>query len=109
MFPNKFNIYIHDTPSKSLFAKEIRYFSHGCIRVQNPDELAEVLLGRQGWSKSSVDSQIGSQKRRIVNLKRKIPVHISYLTAWVNKDGSINFRRDTYGRDKKLAAFMLKE
>jgi murein L,D-transpeptidase YcbB/YkuD len=109
MFPNKFNIYIHDTPSKSLFAKEIRYFSHGCIRVQNPDELADVLLARQGWNKAKVESQIGSQKRRIVNLKKKIPVHISYLTAWVNKDGSVNFRRDAYGRDKKLVAFMMKK
>ncbi|MGI9481979.1 MAG: L,D-transpeptidase family protein [Hyphomicrobiales bacterium] len=109
MFPNKFNIYIHDTPSKSLFAKEIRYFSHGCIRVQNPDELADVLLRRQGWSKSSVDAQIGSMQRRIVNLKKRIPVHISYLTSWVNKDGSIHFRRDVYGRDKKLAKFMLRK
>ena len=73
------------------------------------DELADVLLRRQGWSKSSVDAQIGSKQRRIVNLKKRIPVHISYLTSWVNKDGSVHFRRDVYGRDKKLAKFMLRK
>ena len=104
MFPNKFNVYIHDTPSKSLFAKESRYFSHGCIRVQHPKQLAEVLMSRQGWSGKRITSQIASAKRRIVKLKNTIPVHITYLTAWANKDGAVNFRDDIYGRDKILAA-----
>lgn len=104
MFPNPFNVYLHDTPSKSLFEKEVRYFSHGCMRVQNPEQLAELLLGRQGWTRDKIRAQIASGKQRIVNLERKIPIHITYLTAWVNKDGSVHFRNDVYGRDKQLAA-----
>ena len=106
MFPNKFNVYIHDTPSKSLFARESRYFSHGCMRVQYPEQLAEVLLGVQGWTPKRIKRQIASGKRRIVNLKKHIPVHVTYLTAWVNKDGTAHFRDDIYGRDKILAKAM---
>ncbi len=104
MFPNRFNVYIHDTPAKSLFSKSKRVFSHGCIRVENPPELAEVLLKEQGWSLNKVNSAIAARKKRVVNLKEPIPVHITYLTAWVNKDGSTHFREDVYGRDKRLAA-----
>ncbi len=104
MFPNRFNVYIHDTPSKSLFSKSKRVFSHGCIRVQDPRKLAEVLLQSQGWSVAKVNGQIASGKKRIINLKKPIPVHITYLTAWVNKDGSAHFREDVYGRDKRLSA-----
>lgn len=103
MFPNKYNIYIHDTPSKSLFKKASRVFSHGCVRVQDPLKLAEVLLGPEGTNRSSIDSIVNRGKRRVVKLKTPIPVHISYLTAWVNKDGSVHFRRDVYGRDAILA------
>lgn len=104
MFPNRFNVYIHDTPSKSLFSKSKRVFSHGCVRVENPPQLAEVLLKEQGWILNKVNSAIAARKKRIVNLKDPIPVHITYLTAWVNKDGSTHFREDVYGRDKRLAA-----
>jgi len=107
MFPNKYNVYIHDTPSKSLFKKDLRVFSHGCIRVQNPTQLAEIILGKQGWNLSRINSQIASGKRRIVKLKKKIPVYVTYITAWVNKDGSTNFRRDVYGRDETLAEHLL--
>ncbi len=103
MFPNRFNVYIHDTPSKSLFARESRYFSHGCMRVQHPEQLAGVLLKEQGWSVKRIKNQIASRKRRIVNLKKHLPVHVTYLTAWANKDGSVHFRDDVYGRDKILA------
>ncbi|HHK74879.1 MAG TPA: peptidoglycan-binding protein [Rhizobiales bacterium] len=102
MFPNKFNIYLHDTPSKSLFKRTVRSFSHGCVRVQNPLDLAAVLLGWQGWSRKQIDAVVAAGKRRIVRLKTPIPVHITYLTAWVNKDGSVHFRDDIYGRDKRL-------
>lgn len=102
IFPNKYNVYIHDTPSKSLFNRASRYFSHGCMRVQNPIGLAETLLKAQGWSKAKIKAQISSGKRRIVRLKNKVPVHITYLTAWVNKDGTINFRPDVYKRDQNL-------
>ena len=103
MFPNKHSVYIHDTPSKSLFSKAHRVFSHGCMRVQNPDQLAEVLLGEQGWSKSRVQGQFASTERKIVKLKEEIPVHITYITSWVNKDMSVHFRKDVYGRDPLLA------
>ncbi len=106
MFPNRFNVYIHDTPSKSLFTRESRYFSHGCIRVQYPEQLAALLLKAQGWSPARISKQIASGKRRIVKLKQQIPVHVTYLTAWVNKNGETHFRDDIYGRDKILAKAM---
>jgi murein L,D-transpeptidase YcbB/YkuD len=102
MFPNPYNIYIHDTPSKRLFEKEKRFFSHGCMRVQHPATLAEVLLKGQGWSLARIESQMASGEQRIVNLATKIPVHVNYLTAWVDKAGAVQFRPDVYGRDKPL-------
>ena len=107
MFPNKYNVYIHDTPSKSLFEKDLGVFSHGCMRVQNPRQLAEVLLRNQGWTLGRINEQIDSGKRRIVKLKQKVPVYVTYITAWVNKDGSANFRRDIYRRDETLAEHLL--
>jgi L,D-transpeptidase YcbB len=105
MFPNQFNIYLHDTPARGLFAREVRDFSHGCIRVQDPESLAAFVLDRQpGWSPETIKTAIASGQRRIVTLNQPLPVHIAYLTAWVNKDGSVNFRRDVYGRDAILAA-----
>ena len=103
MFPNKHSVYVHDTPSKSLFSKSTRVFSHGCMRVQYPEQLAEVLLGEQGWSKSKVQGNFASRERKIVKLKEQIPVHITYLTSFVNKDMSAHFRKDVYNRDELLA------
>ncbi len=103
MFPNKFNVYIHDTPSKSKFTKDSRYFSHGCIRLRSPMDFAEKLLGFQDITRGRIDRIVASKKRTVVKLKQKIPVHVTYLTAWVNKDGSVHYRRDIYGRDKILA------
>lgn len=102
MFPNQFNIYLHDTPSKSKFDKAQRYFSHGCIRVQDPFDLAEVILKDQGMTRAEIDQIVNSGKRTVVRLQERIPVHVAYLTAWVNKDGSVYYRRDVYGRDKIL-------
>jgi len=109
IFPNRFNVYIHDTPSKSLFNRDTRYFSHGCLRVQHPVKLAAILLKLQGWSESRIKNQINSGKRRIVRLKTKIPVHVTYLTAWVNKDGKVHFRDDVYNRDKNLINALLSD
>lgn len=103
MFPNKFNIYIHDTPSKALFSRAQRSFSHGCIRAEDPFALGGVLLARDGWDKQKLMSVRDTQKRRVIKLKDPIPVHLTYLTAWVNKDGSVHFRRDIYDRDTVLA------
>ncbi len=108
MFPNKFNVYIHDTPSKSNFNKASRYFSHGCLRLRDPLTMAEKILGQQGWTRQKIDRVVKSGKRTVVNLKQKIPVHVTYLTSWVNKDGSVHFRRDIYGRDKILNQALLK-
>jgi murein L,D-transpeptidase YcbB/YkuD len=105
IFPNQFNIYLHDTPARGLFARDVRDFSHGCIRVQDPEALAAVVLDRQpGWSEEQINAAIATGQRRIVTLDQPLPVHIAYLTAWVNKDGSVNFRSDVYGRDAILAA-----
>lgn len=103
MFPNKFNVYIHDTPSKSLFRRSRRYFSHGCMRVQDPAKLAEVLLREKskGWSAGRISKTLAAGKKQVVRLK-PFPVHVTYLTAWVNKDMTVHFRNDVYGRDKAL-------
>jgi len=79
------------------------------MRVQYPRQLAEVILGPQGWTTDMINQQIDSGQRKIVTLKQKIPVYVTYLTAWVDKDGTVNFRRDVYGRDKILAAALDKK
>ncbi len=106
MFPNRFNVYLHDTPSKSLFDRDLRIFSHGCMRVQNPLDLALLLLADEGWTRERIDSTIAQGRQRIVSLKTQIPVHVTYLTAWVNKDGAVNFRRDPYNRDEELSKIL---
>lgn len=107
MFPNPYNIYLHDTPSRQLFQETVRSFSHGCIRVQNPVDLGAVLLAADGWSKERLDAAIATGEQKVVTLSRPVPVHLTYLTAWVNKDGSTHFRDDIYGRDELLAAALL--
>jgi len=105
MFPNRFDVYLHDTPSRGLFARETRTFSHGCIRVGDPVGLAGVVLaGEPGWDLARFEAVVASGERTIVPLTKHLPVHIAYITAFVNKDGEVNFRRDIYGRDKSLAA-----
>ena len=108
MFPNQFNVYLHDTPSKSKFDAASRYFSHGCLRLRDPLTMAEKILGPEGWSRARIDQVVASGKRTVVTLKNKIPVYVVYLTSWVNKDGSVHFRPDVYGRDKILSAALSK-
>ena len=163
MFPNKFNVYLHDTPAKSFFERSERAFSHGCIRLSRPIDLAEQVLsavpgwdrGRidgviasgdrtvvnlttplpihitylserafshgcirlsrpidlaeqvlsavPGWDRGRIDGVIASGDRTVVNLTTPLPIHITYLTAWVD-DGIPNFRRDIYDQDVKLLA-----
>lgn len=108
MFPNRFNIYLHDTPAKSLFSQPERTFSHGCVRVADPPALAEmVLIATEGWSRERIEQTIASGERTVVTLSEPLLVHISYLTSWVNKDGSVHFRNDVYGRDKTLGRALL--
>jgi murein L,D-transpeptidase YcbB/YkuD len=103
MFPNPHNIFIHDTASRSLFVRELRYFSHGCIRIQHPRKFGELMLGpNPGWDRKRIDATVKTQKELQVNLRRRLPVHITYLTAWSNKDGTHHFRSDIYKRDVTL-------
>ena len=101
MFPNDFNIYLHDTPQGELFNKDVRAFSHGCIRLQHPDSLAQFVLG---WPMDSVHREMQQGRdNHTVNLKRKIPVYIVYFTTYL-RDGELYFGNDLYGRDDKLVA-----
>ena len=102
MFPNRFNVYLHDTPAKNLFARDLRVFSHGCMRVEYPLDLAALLLKDQGWTREKIDAQVASGKQRVINLAKPIPVHVIYVTAWSDRTGAVAFRRDVYGRDKRL-------
>jgi murein L,D-transpeptidase YcbB/YkuD len=105
MFPNPFNVYLHDTPSRELFARSQRDFSSGCIRVERPAELAEYLLRDDpAWTPQAIRAAMVSGQERSVTLPRPLPVHIQYWTAWVGRDGVVQFRRDIYDRDAKLDA-----
>ncbi len=110
LFPNNNNIYLHDTPSKQLFNEEKRAFSHGCIRVEKPKELANLILERDtNWTPEKIDTAMNKGKESWYTLKNKIPVYIGYFTAWVDNDGAINFYKDIYTRDEQLAAMLLEE
>ncbi|WP_306145100.1 murein L,D-transpeptidase [Roseibium sp. MMSF_3412] len=102
MFPNEFNIYIHDTPSKSLFSRAERAYSHGCIRASNPFALADVLLADNNATPGHWEGIRDTQKRTVIKPVVPVEVHLTYLTAWMNKDGSTHFRKDIYGRDEVL-------
>ncbi|MGE3150730.1 MAG: L,D-transpeptidase family protein, partial [Pseudorhodoplanes sp.] len=106
-FPNKFLVYQHDTPDKHLFAHDKRAYSHGCMRVQNPDKYAEVLLGlsqpAEGWTVERIRKMYGNSEQNI-NLAKPIPVHITYQTAFVDDAGHLQIRDDVYGRDAPLLA-----
>lgn len=99
LFPNSHNIYMHDTPTKDLFAKDVRTFSHGCIRVENPREFATVLLG---WERAKIDANTEGRKSQTVALASKVPVHIAYFTAWPDASGKIQYYNDIYGRDAAM-------
>ena len=102
MLPNKHNIYLHDTPAKDKFAATARAFSHGCIRLSRPFDLAYAIIGSlSGWSKQRVDDVVASGKLTRVSLPKPIPVHLVYSTAFKGENG-IEFRSDVYGRDRKL-------
>ena len=104
MFPNKYMVYLHDTPSKGLFARSERAFSHGCIRLSDPHAMAVFLLdqGDGSWNRQRVEAIVDSAERTIVNLPERIPVHLTYLTAWHDEEGVLHFNEDLYGRDKRL-------
>ncbi len=106
LFPNNYNIYMHDTPEKSLFDEPNRMFSHGCIRVEEPIKLAKFLLRKDNsWSEEKIITAMNANKEMYVKLNDKIPVYITYFTAWVDRAGNVNFRDDIYGHDVKMKQF----
>ncbi len=106
MFPNSHAIYLHDTPKRSLFESESRAFSHGCVRVQNPRELATHILG---WSDEKVAGTIASGKNTPIQMQKKLPVHLTYFTAWTDENGNLAYFPDVYKRDDYLARAMNEE
>lgn len=103
LFPNSYSIYLHDTPSKSLFEQNKRAFSHGCIRVAKPRDLAVwALQSNKEWTTEKLDSGMNSTTEITITLQQKIPVFIGYFTCWTDANGLLHFRNDIYGHDKKL-------
>jgi murein L,D-transpeptidase YcbB/YkuD len=103
MFPNKYAVYLHDTPSKSLFNNDYRAASHGCMRVMNPWAFADALLTDEDWNSARLKKLVGGPETK-VDLHEHVYVHITYFTAWVDGDGNLQFRNDVYGHDKRVEA-----
>lgn len=106
MFPNKHSIYMHDTPAKNLFKRDRRAFSHGCVRLAQPREMAAAVLGSDV---NQVASRLAGGGNNRQQLSREIPVYVAYFTAWPNDEGKVQFFGDVYGRDKALAKAMKME
>jgi murein L,D-transpeptidase YcbB/YkuD len=104
IFPNEYSVYLHDTPSKSLFGRSERAFSHGCIRTQNPFDLAELLLRPKGWDRERIDAQIESLETKTVHLAEPLPVLLLYLTTDIGPNGEQHFYKDIYERDERILA-----
>jgi murein L,D-transpeptidase YcbB/YkuD len=102
MFPNQYNVYLHDTPTDSLFARASRSFSHGCVRLENPMALAEYVLRDQPeWTRERIEEAMNAEQERTVKLRSAIPVYLGYFTARVSADGIMQFRRDVYDIDRR--------
>ncbi len=110
MFPNKMDIYLHDTPADHLFKRTERAFSHGCVRVEKPKELAEYLLRDSGkWNEESITEAMQQDKPENVKLPRKMPVYLVYFTAYIDENDRLNFRDDVYGHDAKQLSALVKK
>jgi len=103
IFPNKHAVYLHDTPSKYLFERAGRAFSHGCIRTQNPFDLAELLLAPQGWDRQRIQETLDSKELTNIVLETPVPVLLTYFTVRVDSNGTVNFFDDVYKRDERVA------
>lgn len=107
MFPNQNNIYLHDTPAKSLFNRDERAFSHGCVRVEKARDLAIAITKDDGgWSSGKVDNAMNAGTETSYVLKKRIPVYIAYFTAWADPNGNVSFYNDVYSRDARLARML---
>jgi murein L,D-transpeptidase YcbB/YkuD len=103
MLPNRFDVYLHDTSSRQLFAKTVRDFSSGCIRIEKPIELAAyVLKGDARWTSEKIEAAINKNTEQVIFLPSPLPVHLMYLTCWVDENDVVQFREDIYGRDASL-------
>jgi L,D-transpeptidase YcbB len=103
IFPNEFNVYLHDSPQGHLFSRTSRDFSSGCIRLERPDEFARLLLDMQTErGAGQLDALLTNWNERWIKLDRPLPVYLLYFTAWVEEDGTVRFHHDVYGRDDKL-------
>ncbi len=110
LFPNSYNIYLHDSPAKSLFNEESRAFSHGCIRVSEPERLAQFLLRKDtAWTDEEIHAAMHAGKEKYVTLKETVPVFIAYFTAFVDPRGQIHFRNDIYNRDGRMAEMLMQQ
>ena len=107
LLPNRFNVYLHDTPFDGSFVQDRRAFSHGCIRLQQPVELAERLLADQPkWTPDAIKKAMASGQEQAVKIQKRLPVHIVYWTAWVDEGGTVQIADDVYGRDRSQAAVL---
>jgi murein L,D-transpeptidase YcbB/YkuD len=100
MFPNRFKVYLHDTPSKKLFSSASRAYSHGCIRVEKPLEFATKLFSSQLLSKSKIDKILATENTTKVKLRKAVPIHLTYFTMWVEANGKLKSYKDVYKRDR---------
>jgi murein L,D-transpeptidase YcbB/YkuD len=107
LFPNSYDIYLHDTEAKELFQNKVRAFSHGCIRLADAEKMsAYVLRNNSNWTSAKIRTAMNSNKEQSVEVKSPIPVVITYFTAWVDNNGQINFRDDIYQHDKRTGGMM---
>lgn len=103
LFPNRFGVYLHDTPTRSLFSRAVRTFSHGCMRIEKPMDFAVWLFrGDPKWTPEAIQAAVDAGRERKVALPRSVPVHVTYASAWVNEDGVLQVGRDVYDRDAGL-------
>jgi murein L,D-transpeptidase YcbB/YkuD len=110
LFPNNYNIYLHDTPAKAYFDRHVRAFSHGCVRVEKPFTLTKYLLRNDtSWTDRAITAAMNSGREEWVTLPRPVPVFLTYFTSWVDANGRIQFRPDIYGHDGRMAAHLFAE
>ena len=100
LFPNHHAVYLHDTSQRGLFGRSQRSLSHGCVRVEKPNDLAMALLGDQGWTRSRLDAAYASQKTQRIELAEPVPIFLDYRTAFVDESGRLQLRPDLYGHDR---------
>jgi len=100
LFPNEYSVYLHDTPSKSLFKNQYRAYSHGCVRLENPDKLAQYLTDKFNAEKVDMKSLISQSEHQVIDLSEKIDIHIQYITSLGNENNEIEFYNDIYDLDK---------